>query len=225
MPTRRIKSSPTKVTGTMPDSQRFESTVEEDLLTLLRFNRLVKSVTTQPVAIEWRDAQGEIRTYTPDLFVEYREDLPEAAGLVPMLIEVKLAPSETRSNGGPLSPEDEEDDLKWAAATRYALQRGWGFEVKYGSDFRLPYLANARFLIRYLESREFDPVLEERLLQMLAERGPLTLAQWSATQASGTQDRAKTLPSCYRLIAQQKVDTDLQVRLSLDSMIRSVVSP
>lgn len=74
MPTRRIKGSPVKVTGSVPDSQQFESALEEDFFVLLRFNLLVKSFEAQPVTVEWQDDQKKIRSYTPDVLVRYRDE-------------------------------------------------------------------------------------------------------------------------------------------------------
>lgn len=51
-PTRKITRSPVKVTGTAPDGQQLESTLEEDFLVLLRFNRLIDRVETQAITIE-----------------------------------------------------------------------------------------------------------------------------------------------------------------------------
>lgn len=222
MPTRRITSSPVKVTGTVPDGQQFESTIEEDFFTLLRFNRLVDSFEHQPVTLEWLDATGKIREYTPDALVRYRTDLPEAADMVPVLCEVKpdlnMETKSPRRRKPPRKEDEEENVLKWGAAERYAARQGWQFKIYRESEIRTPYFDNARFLLRHRERRTASE-LDKPLLNNLRARGSLTLGEWAATVTSTTQERAEVLPACYRLIAEAQVIVDLTVRISLDSLI------
>jgi hypothetical protein len=224
MPTRRITSSPVKVTGTVPDGQQFESTLEEDFFTLLRFNRLVERFEHQPVTLEWMDATGKIRNYTPDVLVHHRNDLPKAADMVPILCEIKpdlnTDTKSPRRRKPPRKENEEENALKWAAAERYAAQRGWQFKVYRESEIRTPYFDNARFLLRYRE-RLAPAELDKPLLDNLRARGPLTLGEWAATIASTAQERAEVLPLCYRLIAEAEVTVDLQIPLSLNSVIKA----
>ena len=58
--------------------------MERDLLTSLEFNAQVKSYTVQPIMLEWIDDSGQKRTYTPDVFIEYK-----GAAEKPKLVEVK----------------------------------------------------------------------------------------------------------------------------------------
>lgn len=226
MPTRHITRSPVKVTGTVPDGQKFESSLEEDFFILLRFNRLVASYEHQPITLEWQDATGKIRNYTPDALVYYRTDLPEAAGMIPMLCEVKPDLTEnsktSRRYKPPRKEHEAENHFKWAAAERYASNHGWGFKVYRESEIRTPYLDNARFLMRYLERGIPDPDLDQRLLSTLKKDGTLTLGDWSGTQSSTIAGRAQILPACYRLIATSQVDVDLSTLLSLDSLVKAL---
>lgn len=222
MPTRRITRSPVKVTGTLPDGQMFESTLEEDFYTLLRFNRNVASFEHQPVTIEWMDATGIARDYTPDALVHYRNDLPETAGMIPILCEIKpdlnTEKKSPRRRMPPRKEDEEENVLKWAAAERYAANHGWVFKVFRESEIRTPYFDNARFLLRHRERRTSSD-LDKPLLDKLRTHGSLTLGEWVATMASTTEERAHILPLCYRLIAEGQVEVDLQILLSLNSVI------
>lgn len=225
MPTRRIKACPVKVTGTAPDGQQFESTIEEDFFVLLRFNRLVASFEAQPVKVEWLDAKGEIHTYTPDVLVHYRQDMDESASMSPLLCEIKPDhpddPSRTVTHKRPRKEDDAENALKWAAAKRYATAQGWEFSVFREKDIRTPYLKNVRFLLRALEKMK-DSHFQPELLGKLDEYGSLTLDEWAGTLASTLETRAKVLPVCYRLIALQRVGVDLEQPLTLQSMVRAM---
>lgn len=223
MPTRKITRSAVKVTGTVPDDQMFESSIEEDFFTLLRFNRLVAGFEHQPIKVEWADAEGTVHQYTPDVLVRYRTDLPEAADLITTLCEVKpdLPDGKNASRRRePRPPENEEENaLKWAAAERLASNRGWAFKVYRESEIRTPYLTNARFLLRHLERAGSSSELEGPLLSHLLAQGETTLGKWASEFAATELDRARVLPVCYRLIAQGKVRTDLSVALSLESIV------
>lgn len=226
MPTRRIKACPVKVTGTAPDGQQFESTLEEDFFVLLRFNRLVADFEAQPVTLEWQDDSGKIRKYTPDVLVRFRQDLPESAGRAPELCEIKpTAPGEqskSRRHKLPRKENDAENLLKWAAAKRYAAKSGWEFKTFFEKDIRTPYLENARFLLRNLERTSNSPHQDE-LLVTLAEHGPLALGDWASSVSPTLEGRARILPACYRLIAQQRVSADLEQRLSLKTLVSPVL--
>lgn len=226
MPTRRITRSPVKVTGTAPDGQQFESTLEEDFYVLLRFNPLVASFEAQPVTIEWRDDKGKIRSYTPDVLLRYRLDISESADWPPVLCEIKPDLTEKsespRRRKPPRRENEEENKLKWAAAERYAARNGWHFKVIRESDIHTPYFHNARFLLRFLE-KPVDSKHEPDLLAWLAEREQATLKEWSSIRGHSLEERAELLPACYRLIAQRQVAADLTVPLTLDSTVAALL--
>jgi len=225
MPTRKITRSPVKVTGTAPDDQQFESTIEEDLLVLLRFNRLVDRIETQAVTIDWEDASGKLRSYTPDCLVHYRKDLEESKNLPSKLCEVKPDFNEqdrARKHLYPPRFEDEEENkLKWAAASRYAALQGWEFEVVLESAIRTPYLKNAKFLLRYLE-RNFQSQFEIEMIQELKQNGPQAIESLLRKFSSDYSERAKILPTCYRLIATQQIAANLTENLSLQTVLSAI---
>jgi hypothetical protein len=202
----------------------FESSIEEDFFTLLRFNRLVARFEHQPIKVEWIDAEGVVREYTPDVLVHYRTGLPEAAGMIPTLCEVKpdLVDDQNSSrHRGPRREEDEaENALKWAAAERLATNRGWAFKVYREIEIRTPYLTNARFLLRHLERGVPNSELEGRLLASLQARGTITLGAWVSEFGATALERARILPVCYRLLALGLVLADLSVPLSLESNVK-----
>ncbi len=227
MPTRRITRSPVKVTGTAPDGQGFESTLEEDFFVLLRFNRLVDTFDSQAVTIEWLDESKNIRKYTPDVLVRYRADLPESANMPPVLCEVKPdfneASESPRRRMPPRTENHAENTLKWAAAQRYAARHGWEFKVVRESEIRTPYLANVRFLLRHLE-RGVDSRHDEELLAALSQQGSLKLGVWAGALSNSLEERARILPACYRLIAMQLVAVDLSKPLTMDTLVKAIAN-
>ncbi|NDI85464.1 TnsA endonuclease N-terminal domain-containing protein [Undibacterium crateris] len=226
MPTRKITRSPVKVTGTTPDDQQFESTLEEDFLVLMRFNRLVDSerIETQSVKVDWQDDAGKMRTYTPDVLVHFRKDLTESRDLPSRLCEIKPNLDEDNKKDRPYPPRTEnaaENKLKWAAASRLAAMRGWEFSIVYEREIRTPYLDNAKFLMRYLEHTPASQI-DAQMLACLTQEGPISLEEFIKKFAKNLESRAKIFPNCYRLIATQQIHVDLTKRLTLQTILTSI---
>jgi hypothetical protein len=50
----------------------------------------------------------------------------------------------------------------------------------------------------------------------------MALGEWAGRVAPTLETRAHVLPDCYRLIAQLRVEVDLTVLLSLQSVVKAV---
>ena len=78
-PVRKIPTSSRSITGLMPTStsenQYFESTLERDLMYLLKFDLTVDRFVSQPVNIKYIDEQNTARSYTPDLIIYHQKPL------------------------------------------------------------------------------------------------------------------------------------------------------
>ena len=223
MPTRKIRASPVKVTGSTPDGKQFESFLEEDFFVLLRFNRNVESWEANPITLPWLDASGKQRSYTPDVLVHYR---PDGTDRNPISILCEIKPdfdgeTDLPRNKLPRRDDPIEDEIKWAAATKYAARRGWRFRVYRESEIRTPHLKNAKFLLRYLE-RNNAYRGEAALLALLKTHKRMTLAEWVSPFAASAGQRAEHLPTCYRLIAEGQVRVDLSTVISFESIVELV---
>lgn len=217
MPTRKITASPVKVTGTVPNGQKFESKLEEDFLVLVRFDPDVAEFTTQSETVSWISDDGSRHTYTPDVLIKYRPGTERKTALV----EVKpdLDSDASYQWKPPRNEDPRANQLKWEAATLYAKQRGWDFHVEYEKTIRTPYLANARFLLRYFERGE-PSQYDRPLLDMLQQHGIMTLKAWCESISSLRTEQAHIYPACYRLIAHRNVKADLQTSvISLNTPI------
>jgi len=219
MPTRKIKTSPVKVTGRAPEGQEFESHLEEDFFVLLRFNKNVVQWESHPLTIEWLDAQGKVREYTPDVLVEYR---PEKPGADPVVVLCEIKPdfdgtSDRPKNRLPRRESEAENKLKWDAAERYAARKGWTFKVYREADIRTPYLRNARFLMRFRE-RPVSMHRHQELMDTLKAHTKLSLEDWVNPLVSTKAQRADLLPTCYHLITEGYVKVDLSTLISLKSV-------
>jgi hypothetical protein len=222
MPTRKIEASPVKVTGTAPDGQKFESSLEEDFFFLLRFNPDVESFESNTVTVHWIDAKGKHRIYTPDVLVHFKPDT-EGSREPSVLCEVKidLDPSgDLPKHHLPRNEDEEENKLKWAAAEIHANRNGWAWKVMRESEIRTTYLRNAKFLLRYLERNE-GKFRKVELMAALAKHGELSLGDLVAQASSNEAERAKVYPTCYHLIGKRELHVDLASELiSLESVVR-----
>ncbi|MGV6393349.1 Tn7 transposase TnsA N-terminal domain-containing protein [Pseudomonas caspiana] len=142
LPVRSIGVSGRSVTGIVPLMGRFESTLERDLMELVRFDRRVSSFLPQPVKIEYKGDAGEDRSYTPDGLITFQES---ASSPPPILYEVKYR-ANFREQWRNLLP-------KFRAAKSYCAQRGWRFEVYTEREIRTPYLDNVKFSVAVSKPR------------------------------------------------------------------------
>ncbi len=221
MITRVIKASPVKVTGTTPGDQRFESFLEEEFLVLARFRRDVESFERPTESIPWRDKDGNLRRYTPDVIVRYRPTADEKRGHV-VIHEIK--PDFDEEEGTPASrlprhEDDEENELKWAEAERWAEARGWKFEVVRSTKIRGPYLQNAKFLVKYVE-RQYPDCGSDRILSVLTAEGPMSLQALMQRVEPGKAERAALYPTLYVLIARGEIEVDLSQPLCNSSLLK-----
>ncbi|WP_081466518.1 TnsA endonuclease N-terminal domain-containing protein [Collimonas fungivorans] len=83
-PARKIRSGNRGVRGNVPKFGRFESTLERELMELLRFSNSVERFKPQPITIplRWR---GRLSKYTPDGLIVFKRELRHS----PILYEVK----------------------------------------------------------------------------------------------------------------------------------------
>lgn len=221
MVTRKITASPVKVTGSAPDEQMFESSLEEDFFFLLRFNQQVRDFEHQPVVVTWTDESGKRRKYTPDVLVHYKS---RGGAMAPsVLCEIKPDRKDDEdaqdapSRALPRTENEEENELKWRAAELYAGRRGWAWKVYRESEIRTPYLRNVKFLLRYVErtGSGFGEVEIRRHL----ECGPTSLGRLMQSAFEDLEVRAKAYPTCYRLIATGVIRADLEQLLTLTSAV------
>lgn len=214
MPVRKIPKNYRNVTGLAAAGKsvgaaQFESTLERDFLALLEFSPEVERFEVQPLKIEWRDEQGIGRSYTPDVLVEFKQDLDRS----PWLCEVKYR-ADLKKNWRDLHP-------KFLQAIRSAKERGWRFRLVTETEIRTPYLDNVRFLSSF-RFREFPEADTEQVLTPIRLAGRTTPAVLVPSLTSDLQHQAEWLPVLWHLMARHRIGADLERELTMDSAIWSV---
>ena len=213
-PVRKIPTSTRSITGVMStsdkDGQAFESTLERDLMYLLKFDVTVDKFVSQPVKIKYLDKQNTMHPYTPDIIIYHRKDFPEARKKKTILAEVKYKDD--------LCMNFREYHPKFRAAMRYAKERDWVFKVYTEAHIRTPYLKNAKFLLGYVNIK-YDPMIIESLLDRLDDLRETNPQSLLASFYTDKFNQAKLLPAIWYLIARRSIGTNLHYPLTMSSRI------
>jgi len=197
----------------VPGFGKYESTLERDFMEILRFDPDVEEFAAQPMTIDYVDANGKTRKYTPDGFIKFKQR--SGVGAPSILYEIKYR-EDFRKEWRDLMP-------KFRAAKRYALQRGWRFEVYTEREIRTAYLNNVRFLQPYLERIPEEGVAKHVLLILndLDEADPDLLL---CALSSDSNNRAFYIPIIWHLVAIGEIDCDLEKPLTMRSVTSSSIS-
>jgi hypothetical protein len=208
-PVRSIGVQSRSVTGTMPDGNRYESTLERDFMLLLQFDPAVDIYTPQPLTLTYQGVDGQAHKYTPDGLIEWRKDRP-VHDPRPVLVEVKYRESFLG------------DWRAWRqrarASRNYAAERGWLFAIYTEREIRTPVLENVRFLLPYLR-REEAPEMELWLLNELTEVVETTPRELIGSMYRDKWNQAALIPVLWRLLAERCIGFDLTQPLTMQSPI------
>lgn len=215
MAVRKIRATYRSVTGLVADAQSarstgYESTLERDFIKHLIFNKNVLGHEEQPLTINFIDASGNQRRYTPDLLVSYRKDVALTKDWQPLLTEVKYR-SDLFQHWAELKP-------KFRAARAYARERRWEFAVITERELRTSYLKNITFLLEF-RKHPVDEALTLLLLETTAGKRPATPVSLLTFLTNDATQRATLLPTLWQLIANGRIGVDLEQRLTMSSPI------
>ena len=210
---RRVPINVRSLTGTV-NGQEFESSLERDLLLLVHWDYEVLWYQSQPVKIEYVDALGKARTYTPDLLVTYKA-IPQNRGepavtRKPLLCEVKYRVD--------LIKQRELLKPKFRAARDYASANNYEFRAMTEREIRTEYLKNVQFLWSYrfaeFHQRHYEKI--DMVMHEMEETDPATLLE--ACYASKTL-RGEGLWTLWCMIARSWIKCDLNKPLNMQTRI------
>lgn len=218
MPVRRIPKSYRSVTGLVASNKlqrmaEFESSLERDLILLIEFDLNVNYYEEQPLVINYVDSDGQEHSYTPDIFVKYRNDIAPAKWMLPSLYEVKYR-QDLFANWKELKP-------KYRAARAYAKAKGWKFYIITEQEIRTPYLQNAKFLLPY-RRLSFDWSEQEFLLGRLKDMRETNPEALMLACYKEPTNRAKLIPIMWHLVSISMIGVDLRLPLTMHSTIWSL---
>jgi TnsA endonuclease N terminal/TnsA endonuclease C terminal len=214
LPARKVPKNYRNVTGLISTTKSdrmtaYESRLEHDFMKLVGFDPRVSSYVEQPVKIEFTDATGRLRTYTPDILVSYHPQ-QDAQDTRPLLVEIKYR-RDLFKNWPDLKP-------KFRAARRYAREQGWEFKIITEVEIRTPYLKNVVFLLGYRNLSVVDAETGQ-LLEMLKRLGGADPDELLLAISEGRIKRAQLLPTLWHLVANNCIGVDLTQPLTMRSRL------
>lgn len=209
LPVRKVPKSHVSVTGLHATSKsdsaaEFESLLENDYLIHLDFDPWVESYEVQPVRVP---VEGVPRGYVPDTLVHFCPG-PDGQTRPSELTEVKSL-EDLQDNKAKYAP-------KFAAATAYALERGWVFVCKTERDIRTPRLRNLKFLRAYRRTEPPAADLAAVLDALAALGGQASSEQLLDSLAATDEARAEILPTLWHLVATRRIAADWDVVFGAD---------
>lgn len=215
MPVRKIRANYRSVIGLVADdrsarSTAYESSLERDFIKHLLFNKNVLEHEEQPLTIDFTDASGKPRRYTPDLLVSYRKDVAITKDWHPLLAEVKYR-SDLFRHWAELKP-------KFRAARAYARERRWDFAVVTERELRTFYLKNITFLLEF-RKHPVDEALTQLLLEAVVGMSPATPSSLLTLLSTNAMQKATLLPTLWQLVANGCIGVDLELPLTMSSPI------
>lgn len=215
MPVRKIPKNYLGVTGGFSSGKNgcalgFESLLEKDYMILLEFDPEVERFEEQPVRIPVEAKGRRPTSYVPDILVHYR---PARNGKVrkARLVEVKKR-SDLEKNKEKYAP-------KFAAAKRYAADRGWEFRVVSDEEIRIPCLPNLKFLREYRliapDETQIDAVLDG-----IKDAGGCVEVQALLDRMHDSDGhKLQTIPVIWHLVACGRLDVDLDQPLTGETVL------
>lgn len=206
-PVREVSRTSRGIRGNVPGMGRYESTLERDMMELIRFDRTVRQFTPQPLTIRYKGEDGRPRTYTPDGLIHFRHVNPHEPSI---LYEVKFR-------------EDFRDAWriylpKFRAAKAYCLARGWVFQVFTEVEIRTTYLTNVKFLWPYV-ARKVDPAMREHVLTVLWDLGEADPDFLLHALSSLPNGRGHLIPVLWHMVAVGDIGCDLDLKLTMATRI------
>jgi len=205
-PVRKIGITNRSVSGVVPKTGQYESSLERDFMEICRFDDSIAQVVPQPVTIPYETEAGDIRSYTPDGIIYFESKL----FLNPILYEIKYI-DDFRKDWRTFLP-------KFRAGKYFAEQEGWEFRVFTEKNIRTIYLENVKFLWRFKNRKPPDSFME-RVLSVLADLTKCDPDLLLHILCKDSENRARMIPVIWYLVANKRIGCDLDLPLTMHSKI------
>lgn len=178
-----------------------ESGLERDFVLLCRFDPDVVMVEEQPVTIDWTDAEGRKRRYTPDYRVARRSSTE--------IVEVKYR-ADLKAGWQTFRPA-------FTAARDWAIRQGMRFRIATDHGIRGPRLNNARRLVPR-QGDPADPKIAARTLDVLTDQG-CSFSDVVTMATTPEMPSGFVLATLWGMIARRNILTDLNREITASSLL------
>lgn len=202
-PARRIGIQSRSMTGTRPDSQRYESALERDFMELVEWEHDFLSYQAQPVWVSFVNIHGVTSRYPPDGLVRWK------LGRKPLLVEIKYRKD--------CAGQWRELRRKFRAARIYADAQGWDFHVVTEDQVRGQRQINIRFLLGY-RSWKIDKRIATDIQREL-ESGPKSVSELLSALGRMGHSAPQVIPMIWHLVANRVLSVDMELPISTRTVI------
>jgi hypothetical protein len=214
MAVRKIPKSYLGVTGSFASRksaqmEAFESLLEKEYMLLLDFDEGVDHFDAQPVIVP---VPGVPKGYVPDVLIYYLPNSVSGEIRKPLLTEIKHTDDLHRNS--------EKYAHKFAAAEKYAFERGWEFRVTTQIDIRTQRLENLKFLREY---RNIQPAESDnfKLIQSVREAGGISSPKKLLEQLTAANDDwLYWLPIIWHAVVTRQLIADWDQAIDYDAVLR-----
>lgn len=218
MQARKIPKNYRNVTGQIssPKSDRpisFESKLERDFYLIFDFDKNVLSIQDQPIRIEYvetKEGKADIRSYTPDIYIERPAGYPNIIG------EVKYY-QDLRTDWERLKP-------KFKQAIKYARQQK-DYTIFVLFTDRCPRIANKDYIrnVHFLDDYNDYNSEDYQIIKDLHEEN-ITIKELLEMYSDDKIEQAQLVPSIWGLVKQQIIEVDLTQWLTMKTKLLSIRS-
>jgi hypothetical protein len=225
MPERKPRSSAVALTALLPNpfgvGKSFaESSLERDLLRIVKSRRDVISSEVQPLTIPWTDSLGKTHSYTPDLRLVYkpgsRDDPGDKWGR-PLRRASHIEVFEVKYYNT-LKREIAVFRPAFQAARIVLAAQGVRFTVLTERTIRTLALDHAHFFNGY-KHRQADPSIEQEVVSVLSLYEETTAAAVTERISSDPWRQAEVLAVIWILVARGTVEIEHSVSPSRNSKV------
>lgn len=195
MPVRKIPIQSKSVAGRFFSHKNnklidFESQLEKKCYLILEFDDNIVSYEPQPLKIE---------NYIPDILAYRANDIP-------LLIEVKYSDEAFNPN--------EKLKRKFDTLNKYAKKNNLEFKIFTEQDIKEPYFSNINLIYNYAKISINNEIISN-ILKLIPKEG-ISIAQL----LTKVNNEMNYLSHIYHLIFQKKLETNLNKKLSQNSILR-----
>ena len=211
MPVRKIPKSFRAVTGRFPSRINgnkcigYESSLEHDNYLTFEFDRTIKRYEEQPIKVPGT-YKGKVVNYFPDCLVTYLQDRKMS------LLEFKYEEE--------YKTMSDELKAKIARLEEFASENNMVFEVRTEAVLDEIVLANYRLLYHHLKPPLGIDFKRSKILNVLIEKGPLTIKEVLNSLADHQTEQANYTRSIWHLLFTGEIEADLSRPLLNNPVIR-----
>ncbi|MFC4349517.1 TnsA endonuclease N-terminal domain-containing protein [Kordiimonas lipolytica] len=216
LPARELHFNHRSITGWISgkpkdDQIQFESTLERDFAYLAFFDPRVLSIQAQPFTLEYTDAQGNPRIYTPDFQVRYLSSFEQCSEAI---VEIKYQKE--------LEEKEAEFADRFASMKRWSEENNTEFHIVTENEIRVgSRLFNIKSLYPFLMINDDDGEGSADLGRFIKQNAPITIKEVLNQNSQTREEQARVQHNIWRIIAIGQAWIKMDEPITYDTVLHS----